>query len=185
MRHICIYKKQISTRKTNTQLKATSFHVLISTKIIHPRAIKSLLVQESCAAVLRLSQQRPKEMFRKFTTGMKRSFLTPYMHFFFFKYTALRISLTQSHRDTQNLPPPDPFSDLFLFELSEASISAKKNIGGKNDGDTFLAMAIVGLSMGVLLAISSSSLLSLRGIASFWCGDKLNFAAAQRMAATP
>lgn len=84
IQHICIYKKQISTRKTNTQLKAASLHVLIRTKIIHPRAIKSLLVQESCAVVLRLSQQRPKEMFRKFTTGMKRSFLTPYMHFSFF-----------------------------------------------------------------------------------------------------
>lgn len=46
-------------------------------------------------------------------------------------------------------------------------------------------MTMVGLSMGVLLAISSSSLFSLRGIASFWLGDKLNLAAAQRIAATP
>lgn len=46
-------------------------------------------------------------------------------------------------------------------------------------------MTMVGLSMGVLLAISRSSLFSLRGIASFWLGDKLNLAAAQRIAATP
>lgn len=44
---------------------------------------------------------------------------------------------------------------------------------------------MVGLSMGVLFAISSSSLFSLRGIASFWLGDKLNLAVAQRIAATP
>ena len=46
-------------------------------------------------------------------------------------------------------------------------------------------MAMEGLSMGVLFAISSSSLFSLRGIASFWWGDKLNLAAAHRIAATP
>lgn len=46
-------------------------------------------------------------------------------------------------------------------------------------------MTMVGLSMGVLFAISRSSLFSLRGIASFWFGDKLNLAVAQRIAATP
>ncbi len=46
-------------------------------------------------------------------------------------------------------------------------------------------MTMVGLSMGVLFAISRSSLFSLRGIASFWLGDKLNLAVAQRIAATP
>lgn len=51
--------------------------------------------------------------------------------------------------------------------------------------DTFLAMSMVGRSIGVLLAISRSSLFNFRGIASFWLGDKLNLAVAQRMAATP
>lgn len=46
-------------------------------------------------------------------------------------------------------------------------------------------MMMEGLSMGVLFAISRSSLFSLRGIASFWLGDKLNLAVAQRIAATP
>lgn len=46
-------------------------------------------------------------------------------------------------------------------------------------------MTMVGLSMGVLLAISSRSLFSFRGIASFWWGDRLNLAEAQRIAATP
>lgn len=46
-------------------------------------------------------------------------------------------------------------------------------------------MMMVGLSMGVLFAISRSSLFSLRGIASFWVGDKPNLAVDQRIAATP
>lgn len=50
---------------------------------------------------------------------------------------------------------------------------------------TFLATTMVGLSIGVLLAISSSILFILRGSASFWLGDNANLAAAQRTAATP
>lgn len=49
---------------------------------------------------------------------------------------------------------------------------------------TFLAATMLGLSMAVLFAISRRSLFSLRGTASFWWGDKLNLAVAQRIAAT-
>lgn len=68
-------------------------------------------MQESCAVVLRLSQQRAKGDVWKIYYRDEAKFLDAIHAFFFFKYTALRISLTQSHRDTQNLPPPDPFSE--------------------------------------------------------------------------
>lgn len=49
---------------------------------------------------------------------------------------------------------------------------------------TFFAISIDGLSIGVLLAMSSRSLLSFLGIASFSLVDKWNLAADHRTAAT-